>query len=224
MIKNITMTSAHFVYIPVIFLLGLFTGTLLSIKQDTSRESRRGSYRVSGELLISSFVLFGFVFVGTHVLHISRSPHAVKMALNGAELFDRTPSYTSTEVYDRIASFTPAGIALYKQFTYTTDVVFPLTLLMFLTLLVWFTAERAAVKKRFRFLLISIPITWFVVDITENTIIYRLLDLLPSKNETLAGLLGYITTTKFALLILSIIAAVVVKITGRKLIKPEAGG
>ncbi|MEO7989272.1 MAG: hypothetical protein ABI663_07005 [Chryseolinea sp.] len=125
-------------------------------------------------------------------------------ALNGAAIFDKTPSYSSSEVYHRIASFTPAGIYLYKQFTYTTDVLFPVTMFVFLALLCRYTSQHVGLSRPIQITLLCIPGTWFVSDMLENFIVFRLLQILPAKNEFLAATLGYVTIIKFSLLLLSV--------------------
>ena len=52
----------------------------------------------------------------------------------------------------------------------------------------------------------TIPILWLSMDFFENAIIFNLLNKYPAKNFLLAGSLGYITITKFSLLLLSILA------------------
>lgn len=195
------MTSAHLLYIPTIFLLGFLTGTLFPHKPETSPAKST----VSGKSLILSLVVFMVVFIGTHSFPIPRSSKAVTLALDGAELFDREPSYTSEEVYNRIDAFPQAGIYLYQEFTYTIDVLFPVTLLALLMLLARYTTDRIKIPSALKMAATWLPITWFASDMVENTVIYNLLKQYPMKLEFLAGSLGYITTVKFALLVLSIL-------------------
>jgi hypothetical protein len=172
-------------------------------------------FRISGRGLFVSLLVFAFAFIVTHFLSIPRSAHAVHHALNGAQIFDKAPSFSASEVYERIASFPRSGIYDYKQFTYTTDVLFPLTLLTFLVLLSFYVSERALLPQRYRTFLIVIPITWFAFDMIENVIVFRLLSDFPSRNEFLAGILGFGTVIKFSLLLISLVAPLVVKVFGK---------
>jgi hypothetical protein len=203
------MTSAHVLYIPTIFMLGLVTGMLL--KSPASDNKQIPDSPISGKVLLGSFLIFAIVFIGTHFFYIPKSAHAVTKALNGAEIFDKKPSFTSGEVYARIASFPQAGIYLYKQFTYTMDVLFPITLFAFLVLLTQYISQRAFLSKRFRIALALIPVIWFLLDMAENAMVYGLLDTYPAKNFALAGSLGYVTMTKFSFLLLSIASPAMIK-------------
>jgi hypothetical protein len=51
----------------------------------------------------------------------------------------------------------------------------------------------------------AVPILWLSMDFIENAIIFNLLNDYPVKHYVLAGSLGYITITKFSLLLLSIL-------------------
>lgn len=199
------MTSAHILYIPTIFLLGFLTGSLAG-KGFANSDNRANGPDISGRVLLGSFVIFAFVFVGTHFFEIPRSSKAVTKALNGLEIFDKKPSYTSDEVYSRIQSFPDSGIVLYKQFTYTIDILFPITLFAFLFLLSRFVVKRTAVGRTSQIVLMAIPVFWLSMDLIENTVIFNLLNNFPVKKCVLAGFLGYITITKFSLLLLSILA------------------
>lgn len=199
------MTSAHILYIPTIFLLGFLAGSLTGSSSIPSARSEKQS-GISGRVLLSSFMIFAVVFAGTHFFEIPRSSKAVTKALNGQEIFDKKPSFNSEEVYSRLENFPEGGRELYKQFTYTIDILFPITLFTFLLLLGLFAINRNMAYKRFKFGLLAIPILWISMDFIENAMVFRLLDNFPVKSDGLAGSLGYITITKFSLLLLSILA------------------
>ena len=197
------MTSAHILYIPTIFFLGFLAGSLSSNGYSQVSTTRSG---ITSRTLLGSFVIFAIVFAGTHFFEIPRSSKAVAKALNGLEIFDKKPSYSSDEVYTRMETFPEYGRLLYKQFTYTIDVLFPITFFVFLILLARFTINKFRLSKPLQIGLQIIPVTWIGMDFIENAIIFNLLDQYPVKNHFLAGSLGYITLIKFTLLLLSIIA------------------
>ena len=198
------MTTAHILYIPTIFLLGFITGSLVGREFNSSQEASRQS-GITGRILLRSFMIFAIVFVGTHFFEVPRSSKAVAKALNGLEIFDKKPSYTTDEVYSRIAAFPDHGRALYKEFTYTIDILFPITFFTFLFLLARFTINRTNLTGAFKIVLSAVPIVWLSLDFIENAMIYNLLDKYPAKNHLLAGSLGYITIVKFSMLLLSIL-------------------
>lgn len=198
------MTSAHILYIPTIFLLGFITGSLVSKGSGNSSNPSNESV-ITKKVLLGAFVIFAIVFVGTHFFEIPRSSTSVTKALNGLEIFDKKPSYTSNEVYSRIERFPEHGRALYKQFTYTIDILFPVTLFVFLFLLAQFAIKRASHSRTSAFFVMIIPALWLSLDVIENAIVFNLLNNFPQKNLALAGSLGYVTITKFVLLLLSIL-------------------
>jgi hypothetical protein len=202
------MTSAHILYIPTIFLLGFLSGSLAG-KGFNSSDNPANESRITGKVLLGSFVIFAIVFIGTHFFDIPRSSKALTKALNRLEIFDKKPAYTSTEVYSRMELFPENGRLLYQQFTYTIDILFPLTLFVFLFLLSQFVINRITISRTSQIVLMIVPVLWLSMDFIENAIIFNLLNHFPVKNYTLAGSLGYITITKFSLLLLSILAPTV---------------
>jgi hypothetical protein len=199
------MTSAHILYIPTIFLLGFLTGSLAGKGFNNSNNPANES-GIPGKVLLGSFVIFAIVFIGTHFFDIPRSSKAVAKALNGLEIFDKKPAYTSAEVYSRIELFPENGRVLYQEFTYTIDILFPITLFAFLFLLSRFVIKRVTMCRSAQIILMAVPVLWLSMDFIENAVIFTLLDKFPVKDYVLAGSLGYITITKFSLLLLSILA------------------
>lgn len=206
------MTSAHILYIPIIFFLGFLTGTLTIRKPN----GKSNSSILSGKFVIGAFVIFIIAFIGTHFFPIPKSSRAVSIVLNGREIFDKKPSYSAEEVYTRLSEFPKAGIELYKSFTYTIDVLFPLTLLAFLFLLSRFVAGQSTIRKPLKTFASVIPIIWFASDMVENIVIFQLLDRFPERQNFLAGSLGYITITKFTLLLLSVVTPVLTILLRKK--------
>jgi hypothetical protein len=213
------MTSAHILYIPTIFLLGLITGMLVKPQNTHANVTSSARHAVSGRVLFGSLLVFIFVFFGTHFFSIPRSAHAVHHALNGGEIFDKKPSFTSEEVYGRIDKFPQNGIFLYKQFTYTTDILFPITFLVFLVLVSLYISQRAYLPKKTQIMLLFIPLSWFALDMIENSMIFHILNILPSKSESLASVLGFVTIAKFTLLLFSISSPAFIKTFEKSLIR-----
>lgn len=202
------MTSAHILYIPTIFFLGFITGALV-VKGSGNSNNPSNESGVTIKVLLGAFVIFAIVFIGTHFFEIPRSSMAVTKALNGLEIFDKKPSYTSNDVYSRIESFPEYGRVLYKQFTYTIDILFPVTLFVFLFLLARFVVKRTTLSIPSSFFVMALPALWLSMDFIENAMVFNLLNNFPLKKPALAGSLGYVTITKFVLLLSSILTPTV---------------
>jgi hypothetical protein len=199
-------------------MLGFLAGIMLGDIRKPNPSSDQGPPSlVSARMVLSSFFIFVFTFIGTHFFPVPRSSKAVILSLNGAEIFDKKPSFSSVDVYARIASFPEKGLNLYKEFTYTVDILFPITLFTFLASLSLYVSATTINRKHIRIGLLAIPVVWFSLDLIENAIIYSLLDSFPAKNYFLSSILGYVTITKFCFLLLSIAGPVVIKVSKGKL-------
>jgi len=202
------MTIQHLLYIPTVFLLGFLFGTMTTEKRtshETAAASGSRQRSTSGKLLLQTFLVFLLVFVITHLFEIPLGSKTVSRLLGGVEIFDKQPAFSSAEVYARVAQFPAYGLLDYKRFTYTIDVLFPAALLLFLFTLARFAAQRVAVPKYVGRALIGLPFAWFASDLAENAIIFTILSLFPAENAFLASSLGFVTVTKFGLLLLSIV-------------------
>ncbi len=197
------MTTEHILYIPTIFFIGFLIGKLSSTSSLV--ENGPADLRpIKGTLVLGSFVLFAIVFVTTHFFELPASSKAVSTALGGAKIFDKSPSFSSDEVYQRMSQFPEAGIYLYKRFTHSIDILFPLALFGFLLLLSKYLTQRLQANQIVIRLLTALPMIWLGSDMIENGIIFYLLNEFPKRHNLLAGILGYLTITKFAFLLLSV--------------------
>lgn len=206
------MTVHHIFYIPLVFLLGLFFGLLIS-------EKRIGNFReklqvkpnfthfsppkVSLMYLILTLLILIGVFIITHIFPIPYGLKIVHNALGGFALFDKQPSFSGTEVYNRLQAYAIAGLPVYKRFTYTTDLIFPLTFFYFLRTLSRFVAQRISVHRYLLSAIIGLPFIWLGFDLVENSMVFALLSAFPTRNDFIAGILSYVTTIKFGLLFLA---------------------
>lgn len=217
------MTSAHFLFIPALFLLGFLFGGLLAMHRSSSLQTQAGGaasgrpMRISRRLLGAAFLLFVAVFVATHILPTFGGVKALHHAMAGAPIFDQKPSFSSAEVQQRLAGYGESGRALYQRFTYSVDVIFPLTLLAFLALLARFVVERRSLSTAQALAMQTLPPIWFAADMLENSIIYRLLTQFPSEPVSLGQALAWVTVTKFALLLLCLAAPTLLLVLGARL-------
>lgn len=210
------MTAEHIFYIPVILMLGF----ILGYSQNDKSENRQNG-AVSTKRLTLAFLVFLIVFIVTHAFPVPSSSKAVSFALGGVEIFDKKASYSSDEVYSRLDAFRTEGIEQYKQFTYTIDVIFPLSMLYFLLTLSRFICERRQLSAVFEKLALIVPVIWFSFDMAENIIIFSILTEYPVRLNPLAGLLGYVTFAKYSLLIISLIIPVGAFFITRKISQPN---
>lgn len=86
---------------------------------------------VSTKVLLLAFLIFAGVFVITHLFPIPYGAKAVQSTLGGFSLFDKQPSFSSTDVYDRLQAYSSDGFNDYKRFTYTVDLIFSLAFFIF---------------------------------------------------------------------------------------------
>lgn len=186
------MTPEHIVFVPAVFALGLLTGLLLAAR-------RRGGATVLITLLIALAI-----FALTHLTSFPFGPRAVHMAAPGVSLFDQSPAFSADDVASRLTAFGAAGRALYQRLTWTGDVLFPLSLLLFFLALSRYAGHHLSAPAAGARWLSGLPMAWFVADMAENAIIFVLLANWPQGLPVLATLLAPVTVTKFLLLFASI--------------------
>lgn len=203
------MTPQHIFYIPTLLLLGFVFGLLFSdVRKSKTSTTTEGfsATRPSVSKLFYTFFIFLLVFIITHFYEVPYGSKQISRLLDGQEIFDKKPLFTSQAVYAKIASFPEFGIEAYKVFTYTIDIIFPISFFFFLFTLAQFIVRRVKIPKLLQSSIVILPIFWLASDIIENGIIYSLLSNYPNRLDVLAGMLGYVSFVKFALLFLSIIA------------------
>lgn len=203
------MTPQHIFYIPTLLLLGFVFGLLFGdIRKSKTNATADGFSAVqpSASKLFYAFFIFLLVFITTHFYEVPFGSKQISRLLDGQEIFDKKPLFTSQAVYAKIASFPEFGIEAYKVFTYTIDIIFPISFFFFLLTLAQFIVRRVKIPKLLQTSILILPVLWIASDIIENVIIYSLLSSYPNRLDVLAGMLGYVSSVKFGLLFLSIIA------------------
>lgn len=186
------MPLSHLIFIPAVFLIGALAGFTVA--------TRRGGRPTA---LLTTLGIFFVTLLVTHAAPIPGGVHALKASVNHQQLFDQHPTVSPDDVYRRISAFGATGREAYQQFTYTTDLVFPLTLFLFLFALARFVGERFGPMQMQRRILRLGPILWFTSDLVENGIIYFLLATYPTLHAVPASMLAYVTVSKFVLLLVS---------------------
>jgi hypothetical protein len=207
------MTTAHLLYIPTVFLLGMVFGALIA---ERGREKSTGDrplsdsprLGISKKVLLLAFLIFLGTFVITHLFPVPYGSKMVERALGGLALFDKQPSFSATEVYARLQSYSLEGLPVYKKFTYTIDVIFPISLFYFLITLSRFAFQRTYLPASLAKVVLVFPVIWIGFDLLENSMVFTLLSQFPDRINFLGSLLGWVTAIKFGLLFLSILSPV----------------
>lgn len=215
------MPHEHILYIPFVFLTGFVAGVLFAGRKQGASQTPRSapSSRRNGLLLSVTFAALVVVFAGTHVVAIPGGMKAVSIAAGNAELFDQHPSFTAPEVQSRIEAFGENGRMQYRIMTFTSDVIFPATMLAFLIML-GRTVSSGRKQSTSKTPLMVLPIVWFIADMIENTAIFLAISAYPARSM-LAGTLGYITVLKFSLLFAALGAVAIAALGLRKWAKPH---
>lgn len=140
----------------------------------------------------------GAIFVVTHLLPLPGSVRALAEATGGRPILDLDPSFSADEVYRRLAAFGVEGRAMYRQTLLTSDIVFPLSVLVFFHLFARRAAEQLSPPKPVRMLLLAMPFAYFLADLAENAGIFAMLAYYPARLDAIAGNLGFVTAFKRA--------------------------
>jgi hypothetical protein len=195
------MTPAHFIFIPTVFLVGFLLGRQTADQSSSLRKRVRP--------MAISFLIVMLVFIVTHIFPYFGGVKSITLVTGGLKILDSAPTFLADEVYRRIEAFGSIGREMYQRFTYTSDVIFPVSVLAFLFSLVRFVLKIHSGSGRIAQILFALPAVWFLSDMIENLIVYLVLDSFPLPLR-IAGVLGYVTVTKFILLGLSILNPLVV--------------
>jgi len=210
------MTPEHLLFIPAIFLIGLAAGVMLTpyaialskkrqLEQQTTDRRQAQLNRFSGRTVVYTLLGFVMVFAATHLFSLPYTMASLGEMTGGLPLFDQRTSFSAEEVYSRLTQFGPEARLVYQRFTYTADLVFPLTFLLFLSSLAGFVGERSTVSQRFRYLMIVLPAMWFLSDMLENIMTFALIAQFPRPANVIGGLIGYVTVVKFSLLFMALL-------------------
>jgi hypothetical protein len=210
------MTPEHLLFIPAIFLIGFAAGSMLTpytialsqkrqLGQHTTERQKAQLNRVSGRTVLCTLLGFVVVFAATHLFSLPNTMASLGEMTGGLPLFDQRASFSAEEVYNRLTQFGLKARMIYLRFTYTADLVFPLSFLLFLSSLAAYVGERSAISQRFRYLMIALPAVWFLSDMLENTMTFALITQFPRPTNVIGGLIGYVTVAKFSLLFMALL-------------------
>ena len=155
------MTPEHFIFIPTIFLVGFLVG-----RQTADQSTGLGTRT---RPLAISFLIVMLVFIATHILPYFGGVKSITLVTGGLRILDSAPAFSAEEVYGRLEAFGGVGREMYQRFTYTSDVIFPLSFLMFLFFLIRFVLQIYSGRSRLAQILYALPVVMFkYVAISEN--------------------------------------------------------
>jgi hypothetical protein len=146
--------------------------------------------------VLISLVIAVAVFLATHILPTPGSVHEVLRATGGQLIFDLQPSFSAEEVYERLIAYGDNGRAMYRRMMLSTDIIFPLSLLAFLFLLSSYSVQKMVPPRALRWLLLALPVLYFLSDMVENVSIFTMLSDFPARHELIGATLGYVTVFK----------------------------
>ncbi|AEI52067.1 hypothetical protein [Runella slithyformis] len=213
------MTTQHVFYIPTVFLLGFVFGIIFSenkLLRSANNSDGSSPDRMSKNKLLYTFLIFILVFIITHLFEIPWGSKQVSSLLNGQEIFDKKPLFSSDEVYTKIGTFSEEGLKVYQRFTYTVDIVFPTSFFVFLLTFAQFVAYRIKKSKLINRIITGLPTLWLITDLLENLIIYIILSNYPTRYDFLGRIIGVVSVIKFTLLFYSIITPVIFWIMSKR--------
>jgi hypothetical protein len=147
------------------------------------------------------FLLLLVVFTITHGVKVPGTPRYFTAATGGQKIFDMQPSSSAAETWDRLERMGPEGRALYQRTIITVDLIFPVTMLLFLVALASFAARRSRLSRGWTMALVAIPVAYFGFDLLENLTAWTLLHRFPERLDGLGGAIGNLTRAKRATMI-----------------------
>lgn len=163
------------------------------------------NFRTPLRTVLLAFLIAVAVGVVQHLIPFPGGLIELTTASGGLSILDQQPAFTSDEVHHRLEAFGPVARSLYQRFTVTTDILFPLTVLVFFLLLVGFTVDRLTLSPSLRAVLLALPFLWFSMDMVENLSIFRLLSEFPAQIDFLAANVGYVTLAKRLTLLATVV-------------------
>ena len=152
-----------------------------------------------------AFLFALLVVFAVHALDFPGSVPDFVRASGGGALLDARPSFSETAIYERLAAYGEAGRENYAFRNVTVDILLPLSLLPFLSLLTWHAGKRLSLGRGARVLLLALPLVYVVFDLAENGSALVLLKRFPDRVHFAAAVLPYLTVIKRVGLLLALV-------------------
>lgn len=120
------------------------------------------------------------------------------------------PEFSEDGVYQRIGTYGAPGRASYSFRLLTVDILLPLGLLPFLLMFMSRALKQTSISKTARFVLLSLPIAYVVLDLAENASLLAMLAAFPGRLHVTAAVLPYLTVIKRVASLLSLFVPLVI--------------
>ena len=164
--------------------------------------------------VLAAFILLLLLFTSTHLMKFPGSVANLMSVTSGQKTLDLQASFSNTDTYNRLEAFGEVGRAAYIRTILTVDLIFPLSMFLFLFLLAKYTSQQAGF--RLNKVLRIFPFAYLALDFLENLFILILLSNFPESLEFLGSFVGYLTIGKRASMILALLMPTLI-FSGRKL-------
>lgn len=126
---------------------------------------------------------------------------------HGAGILDTEWHYSADRAYQLLTAQGENGRARYLQMLWTVDIALPLLASLWLAITASLALRRLGLSNHLATVLALLPLAAGLSDYIENSGITILLASYPRHLDALAGVLGYVTSIKHVLYILSLLMA-----------------
>ena len=161
----------------------------------TSTISKPLPYKTRFNTLIA-FATLLVLFTVTHVIKFPGSVGYLREITQGLKTLDLEASFSSAETYQRLESFGKIGRQMYMRTMLTVDIIFPISMFIFLFLFSKYASEKWGLKPVLGRALRSLSIAYVMFDFLENLTIFFLLSNFPNRLEILGSYIGFLTVGK----------------------------
>ncbi len=107
-------------------------------------------------------------------------------------------SYSPATAYDMIESYGEEGRARYARSAMTIDFAYPIVYTLLFMVWITLAVKGANMSDARRCFIAMVPLSVFILDLTENTGIIILLKTYPAHHETLAMATSFATSAKWS--------------------------
>lgn len=209
--------------------LSIMTTTNLSLLKDNSQPEtfrKNSKFSTYGNLrsktglkVLIAFLIVLSLFIVTHIFKFPGSVGYLSEITHGQKTLDLQASFSSTATYQRLEAFGEIGRQMYMRTMLTVDLIFPVSMFIFLFLFSKYVSQRWGMKPAFGKALRSLSIAYVTLDFLENLTIFFLLSNFPDRLEFMGSYIGFLTVGKrismMGAIFIPVILLVVGKVSGR---------
>ena len=153
-------------------------------------------HATTGLKVIIAFSVVLLLFIVTHIIKFPGSVGYLNDLTGGLKTLDLQASFSSMETYQRLEAFGAYGRQMYLRTMLTVDLIFPLSMFIFLFLFSKYSSRLSKLSPVLSNVLSSLAITYVAFDFLENLTIFILLLRFPDRLEFMASHIGYLTAVK----------------------------